>query len=92
MAHSANLRVESSGTTLTEDSAPPKASIDSEQLVTIDYTNYRGERSLRKIKPIGIVFAGSEWHSEPQWLLEAFDISRGADRVFALRDIHSWRS
>jgi predicted DNA-binding transcriptional regulator YafY len=66
------------------------ASIDPELLVTIDYTNYRGERGLRRVRPIRIIYSATNWHKEAQWLLEAFDTSRGADRLFALKDIHSW--
>lgn len=76
------------------DQRPPlvatTASIEPELLVTIDYTNYRGERGLRQVRPIRIIYSPTEWHKEAQWLLEAFDTSRGADRLFALKDIHSW--
>ncbi|WP_321385717.1 hypothetical protein [Rhizobium sp.] len=54
------------------------------QLVT--YTNYRGETSRRAIKPKCVWFGSTEWHREPQWLLTAFDVDKGADRDFALKD------
>jgi predicted DNA-binding transcriptional regulator YafY len=60
-------------------------------IVTIRYTNYRGETTDRRIIPKAIRFASTEWHPEEQWLLDAFDLDRGSDRSFALRDIHSWR-
>jgi hypothetical protein len=61
--------------------------------VIIDYTNWRGERSERRILPSRIVFKSNEWHPERQWLLEAIDLDKGslAFRTFALKDIHSWR-
>jgi predicted DNA-binding transcriptional regulator YafY len=59
--------------------------------ITIDYTNYRGERGLRRIIPDQISFGSNEWHPELQWLLLAWDIEKQADRLFAVRDIHSWK-
>ena len=63
----------------------------SQYLVEIDYTNWRGVRSLRIIDPIGIGFAKSEYHPEKQWMLFATDQDKGEMREFALRDIHAWR-
>ena len=69
-----------------------KSSVDEKQLVTIDYTNYRGERGTRRIGPGRIHFAAANWHPEPQWLLDAFDLDREAERSFAMKDIHAWRA
>jgi hypothetical protein len=60
--------------------------------VTIDYTNHRGERALRRIKPLAITFERTTWHPEPQWLLWAQDIDKRVKRAFAMKDIHSWTS
>lgn len=60
-------------------------------LVHIDYTNWRGERAIRVIKPLMISFGANEWHKEPQWLLYAFDVEKDAPRWFAMAAIHSWR-
>lgn len=59
--------------------------------VEIDYTNWEGKRSTRKIWPGRIYFGNNQWHTEPQWLLEAYDYAKCADRHFALKDIHSWK-
>jgi hypothetical protein len=66
---------------------------DMRKWVVIDYTNYRGERSTRTIGLLttGIYFGSNEWHPEPQWLLEALDLEKMQPRVFAMKDIHSWR-
>lgn len=61
-------------------------------VVVIDYTNHRGERHLRRIVPSRVFWDRTKWHPEPQWLLEAFDVDKGAYRYFALQDIHSWMS
>lgn len=64
---------------------------DPMQEVLIDYTNWRGERSVRRIRPLRIVFENNEWHPDTQWLLEAVDLQKGEERTFALSNIHTWR-
>lgn len=59
--------------------------------VDIDYTNYRGERGVRTIIPYAVNYCANEWHPERQWLVYAIDKDRGVRRVFALKDIHSWK-
>jgi predicted DNA-binding transcriptional regulator YafY len=60
--------------------------------VIIDYTNHRGERSKRRIRPIYLSFRymGTEHHSAHGWYLSAFDLDRNAPCLFAMDDIHSW--
>jgi hypothetical protein len=58
--------------------------------VTIRYTNHRGETANRRIVPVGIRFGTTEWHTEPQWLLQATDLDRDATRTFAMKDIMEW--
>ena len=38
-------------------------------IVEIDYTNWRGERKLRKIEPLALILGSNEWHPETQWLI-----------------------
>lgn len=61
-----------------------------EQVVTIVYTNYRGETGERKIVPKKIWFGATEYHPEEQWLLEALDVEKNEERNFAMKDIKSW--
>lgn len=63
---------------------------DPRQEVIIDYTNWRGVRALRRIRPLRVVFENNEWHPETQWLLEAVDIEKGEVRTFAMATIHDW--
>lgn len=63
---------------------------DPRHIVRIDYTNYRGERSMRRVVPVEIYFGNTEYHPESQWLMEAEDVEKHARRTFAMRDIHSW--
>lgn len=62
----------------------------SDEVVEIDYVNWRGERAWRRILPIAIVFASSRWHPEKQWLMHARDLEKDVQRVFALRDVRNW--
>jgi predicted DNA-binding transcriptional regulator YafY len=62
----------------------------SERVVVIDYTNWRGRREKRTIRPRWLWFGSTEYHPEPQWLLCAFDRDKEADRDFAMSGIHSW--
>lgn len=59
---------------------------------TIDYTNWRGERALRVIRPLSIYWGSNQWHPEKQWLLDAIVEKDGERdvRAFAMKDIHSW--
>lgn len=60
------------------------------QIVRIIYTNYRNETAPRIIIPKRIFFDKTEWHPEEQWLLEAYDLDKKANRSFAMKDIKSW--
>ena len=63
---------------------------DAKAMVVIRYTNYRAETSIRRVVPIRIRFASSEWHPAEQWIMDAFDLDRQAERSFALADVHEW--
>ena len=58
--------------------------------VKILYTNWKGATSYRNIIPKSIEFKSTDWHKEEQWILNAFDIDKNADRGFALKDIKEW--
>lgn len=57
--------------------------------VLLGYTNWRGEFAERSITPIRVHFGATDWHPEPQWLIEAFDHDRNANRDFTLKDFGS---
>ncbi len=60
----------------------------------ITYTNYKGETAERHIRPTGrrMFFGAPEWHPQPQWLLEAYDLDKQAERVFAMSGVKAWRT
>ncbi len=60
------------------------------QAVLIDYKNWRGERGWRRIRPIRLTFASTEWHPTPQWLVVAEDLDKREERSFAMADIYCW--
>jgi len=65
---------------------------DNKGCVKIEYTNYRGEFITRNILPGIIYFGCNEWHTEVQWLLEAYELDKQAKRCFAMKDIKKWCS
>lgn len=69
---------------------PERPAKDSSLDVYIDYTNHKGERAIRRIRPVSIRHDTSEYHATPQWILRAYDMDRDVWRNFAMRDIHSW--
>lgn len=58
----------------------------SSQELHVDYVNWEGVASVRRIAPQRLVFGANQWHPEPQWLLECWDIDKQAMRTFALKD------
>jgi hypothetical protein len=60
--------------------------------VTIDYTNWQGIRSKRRILPERLIWGSNQWHKEYQWFVYATDAdhSEKGKRYFALQGIHSW--
>ena len=64
--------------------------MENEQSIRILYTNYRGETAIRQVIPKRLWFGNNEWHTEPQWLLDAYDLEKEAERTFAVLDIKSW--
>jgi len=65
--------------------------MEQNKIVIINYTNWKGVTAFRRIIPKKIFFGSTEWHKEEQWLLEAFDVDKNADRSFAVKDIKSWQ-
>lgn len=65
--------------------------MEQNKIVIINYTNWKGVTAFRRIIPKKIFFGSTEWHKEEQWLLEAYDVDKNADRSFAVKDIKSWQ-
>lgn len=54
------------------------------------YRNHRGEEGWRSVRPLRLWFGACEWHGAEQWLMDAWDEDRKAERTYALRDILEW--
>lgn len=77
--------------------------IDMSQFVVIDYTNWKGNRRERSIRPIELFFGINErYHPKKQWLLKAIDLedhemevseteAKPKTKDFAMSNIHSWK-
>lgn len=52
-----------------------------------DYKNYRGEINYRRAVVQKIEFTSTEYHTDPQWIMRAFDLDKGDFRDFAMRDM-----
>jgi predicted DNA-binding transcriptional regulator YafY len=61
-------------------------------VVEVDYTNHRGERAWRRIVPGFRWWGSTEHHSPACWLLDAWDVDKGAMRSFAVADVHGSRA
>lgn len=55
----------------------------------IDYTNHRGERRRRLVRPSEVAWMESPWHPGAHWILVAEDIEKGVGRHFLMANIHS---
>lgn len=51
------------------------------------YTNWRGERAEHVALPQHVAWGATEYHPDPQWIMTAFDVERGAQRQFAMKDM-----
>lgn len=60
------------------------------QRAWIHYLNHRGELRWRTIRPTSTWYGKTEYYPQPQWLLNAFDEGKKAERTFALANIRQW--
>ena len=59
-------------------------------ILTIDYTNWRRERGIRRIVPMYVWHGETDWHEGKQWFIRALDVERETERDFAISGIHGW--
>lgn len=55
------------------------------------YKNYRGEWSEREAVPISARYTVTEYHTDRQWIMTAYDAHKQADRDFAMSDMSNVR-
>ena len=56
----------------------------------IDYTNWKGNRRYRIIRPNGMSFSNSIYHPTNEWCIAAVDREDGMRKLFPMTKIHSW--
>lgn len=56
-------------------------------LNAVVYTNWKGRKGNRLIIPHRVWYGTTEYHTEPQMLLDAFDMEKKEERTFALKDM-----
>lgn len=72
---------------MTEHTQEEIAFFKAGQVVRFHYTNWRGEIAVRQAEVIRLLYGSSEWHPDPQWIVEGLDLEKGAVRFFALADM-----
>lgn len=72
------------------DRCPEQEKLEWEALalrqISFDYVNWRGESGTRIAIPMGLRWGSTEWHPVEGWLMEAWDLEKGAYREFSLAD------
>ncbi len=61
------------------------------QRISFRYKNWRGETAERHAEVKEIWFGSTEYHRNPQWLMRAVDLEKGAERDFAMADMYNVR-
>jgi hypothetical protein len=62
-----------------------------EKAVTIEYSDYNNDRRRTTIVPKTLYWGNTIHRQQPQWMLEAMDLSKMELRTFELRNIHFWK-
>lgn len=57
------------------------------RIITFGYTNYRGEYAIRRVVPMKWYWGSTEYHPQPQWLMEGYDVEGDKTRDFAVQDM-----
>jgi predicted DNA-binding transcriptional regulator YafY len=70
-----------------QDQTPLAIEFASGQVIRFRYKNWQGVAAERTARVISLAYGATEWHQEPQWLLQAYDLEKNAVRLFALRDM-----
>ncbi len=61
-----------------------------ERIVRFTYTNWRGVKSERRVRPLDLEFKTTPWHPKRQWFIKAIDYDRKRIRYFAMKDMGKW--
>ena len=53
----------------------------------VKYKNWKGEIGTRSIIPARVYYGHTDYHKEDQWLMDVWDVDKGAPRTYAMMDI-----
>lgn len=68
-----------------------EAEAEANRTVRVLYVNYRNEEAWRRIIPRRFRYGTHPTqHTTPCWMLEVWDLDKGALRMFAMRNIKAW--
>ena len=56
------------------------------------YKNWKGEIGVRTIYPLDISYGSNEYHTEPTYLLRAWDLDKKAIRTFDMSELIPYKS
>lgn len=59
---------------------------DVDRKIRLVYRNHRGRVSCRHIIPLSLSFGESDHHPGAQWLMQCYDLDKGGERTYALKD------
>lgn len=59
---------------------------DHDRVLSVRYTNWRGETSMRLITPVRTFWGSNKYHAQPQWLMDVYDHEKMAMRTYALAE------
>lgn len=57
------------------------------ETIEFDYTNWKGEKSKRRVFVNDFYFGATEYHNNEQWLMAAWDQDKRQHRKFAMADM-----
>lgn len=64
--------------------------VDNNKVLTLLYKNWKDNTSVRRIQPVGNMYWGTtQYHLEPQWLFDVWDLDKEDYRTYSFKDIVS---
>ena len=55
--------------------------------IEFDYMNWKGDKAKRRVEVGEFHYGSNEYHKEPQWLMDAYDLDKKLYRMFAMKDM-----
>lgn len=62
----------------------PQDDADSPQPIEVVYSNHRGDVGQRTITPLRVRWGSTDYHPEPQWLIDCWDHDKNDFRTYAM--------